>query len=213
MKNVVLIGDSIRLGYEKEVRELLGDDVQVFSPKENCRYTKFTLWGMFSWMESWGSPHVDLIHWNTGIWDLHRCTADGLLFTPLEEYLEVNRRLAIQMESYTKNLIWATIIPGGPALDKKMPVNSLINTDASAPKVHLTDYMEPWNADVRRYNAAATELMQSRGIRVNDLYSVIDGHLDEYISEDGIHPSPAGYSVLARKVAQEIRRVLDGTES
>ena len=53
MKNVVLIGDSIRLGYEKEVRELLGDDVQVFSPKENCRYTKFTLWGMFSWMESW----------------------------------------------------------------------------------------------------------------------------------------------------------------
>ena len=42
MKNVVLIGDSIRLAYEKEVRELLGDDVQVFSPKENCRYTKFT---------------------------------------------------------------------------------------------------------------------------------------------------------------------------
>ena len=192
MKNVVLIGDSIRLGYEKEVRELLGDDVQIFSPKENCRYTKFTLWGMFSWMESWGSPHVDLIHWNTGIWDLHRCTADGLLFTPLDEYVEVNRRLAIQMESYTKNLIWATIIPGGPALDKKMPVNSLINTDATAPKVYLTDYMDVWNADVRRYNEAATALMQSRGIRVNDLYSVVSENLEEYISDDGIHPSPAG---------------------
>ena len=41
MKNVVLIGDSIRLGYENEVRELLGDEVQIFSPKENCRYTKY----------------------------------------------------------------------------------------------------------------------------------------------------------------------------
>ena len=208
MKNVVLIGDSIRLGYEKEVRELLGDDVQIFSPKENCRYTKFTLWGMFSWMESWGSPKVDLIHWNTGIWDLHRCTADGLLFTPLDEYVEVNRRLAIQMESYTKNLIWATIIPGGPALDKKMPVNSLINTDATAPKVYLTDYMDVWNADVRRYNEAATALMQSRGIRVNDLYSVVSENLEEYISDDGIHPSPSGYSALAKKVAAEIRLAL-----
>ena len=127
---------------------------------------------------------------------------------PLEEYLEVNRRLAIQMESYTKNLIWATIIPGGPALDKKMPVNSLINTDATAPKVYLTDYMDVWNADVRRYNEAATALMQSRGIRVNDLYSVVSENLEEYISDDGIHPSPAGYSALAKKVAAEIRLAL-----
>ena len=208
MKTVVLIGDSIRLGYEKEVRELLGDDIQVLSPKENCRYTKFALWGMFTWMESWGSPKVDLIHLNTGIWDLHRCTADGLLFTPLDEFVEVNRRLAIQMESYTNNLIWATIIPGGPALDQLMPLNSLINTDAAATKVHLTDYMDVWNADVRRYNEAATALMQSRGIRVNDLYSEIAGKEDEYISPDGIHPSASGYSVLAHKVADEIRRAL-----
>lgn len=43
MKNVMLIGDSIRLGYEGRVRELLGSDVTVFSPGENCRFTKFTL--------------------------------------------------------------------------------------------------------------------------------------------------------------------------
>lgn len=47
MKNVLLIGDSIRLGYQGRVAELLGDDVKVYSPDENCRYTKFTLWGMF----------------------------------------------------------------------------------------------------------------------------------------------------------------------
>lgn len=112
MKNVMLVGDSIRLGYEGRVRELLGSDVTVFSPGENCRFTKFTLWGMFSWMEEWGNPHIDVIHWNTGIWDLHRCTADGENFTLLDEFVDVNRRLAIQMESYSENLI---CIPRSPA--------------------------------------------------------------------------------------------------
>lgn len=58
MKNVLLVGDSIRLGYQGRVKELLGDDVQIFSPGENCRYTKFTLWGMFSWNAGMGNPHI-----------------------------------------------------------------------------------------------------------------------------------------------------------
>ena len=65
MKNVLLVGDSIRLGYQGRVAELLGDDVKVYAPDENCRYTKFTLWGMFSWMSDWGYPKMDVIHWNT----------------------------------------------------------------------------------------------------------------------------------------------------
>lgn len=208
MKNVILIGDSIRLGYQERVKELLGEDVKVYSPDENCRYTKYTLWGMFSWMEGWGNPTPDVIHWNTGIWDLHRCTADGEIFTPLDEYLEVNRRLAIQMESYCKNLIWATMTPGGKGLDRHEPINSLINTNAAAPRVYLTDYMEPWNADIRRYNEAAAKMMESRGIRVNDLYSAVAGDTDKYISDDGVHPTPEGYEVLAQKVAAEIKALL-----
>jgi len=206
MKNVLLIGDSIRLGYQDRVRELLGDDVQVFSPNENCRYTKFTLWGMFSWMQGWGNPHIDVIHWNTGCWDLHRCTADGEIFTPIDEYIEVNRRLAIQMESYTDKLIWATILPGGKGLDKHEPVNYVVNMEA--PKVYLTDYMEPWNADVKRYNEACSKMMRERGIVVNDLYSLIVNDTDKYISDDGIHPNGDGYEVLAQKVAAEIKKML-----
>ena len=208
MKNVVLIGDSVRLGYEKRVRELLGPDVHVFSPDENCRFTKYALWGMWDWMERWGSPKVDVIHWNTGAWDLHRCTADGQIFTPLDEYLETNRRLAIQMESYCKNLIWATIIPGGRALDEMKKINVLYNTDAAAPKVFLTDTMEKWNADVCRYNAANSARMRARGIRVIDHYGALIGDTDRYISDDGNHPTPEGYDVLAHLTADAIREML-----
>ena len=34
MKNIILIGDSIRLGYQGRVAELLGDGVQIFAPGE-----------------------------------------------------------------------------------------------------------------------------------------------------------------------------------
>jgi len=35
MKKIVLIGDSIRLGYETYVKEALAGVAEVFSPKEN----------------------------------------------------------------------------------------------------------------------------------------------------------------------------------
>lgn len=206
MKNVLLVGDSIRLMYQSRVAELLGDGVRVFAPDENCRYTKYALWGMYSWYEGWGCPEIDVIHWNTGIWDLHRCTADGMIFTPLDEYLEYNRRLAIQMESYCKNLIWATITPGGRQLDEKKKTNySLKEGDT---RVYLCDYTDVWNGDVRRYNAACSELLSRRGIRIDDLYGVISADPDRFISEDGIHPSPDGVEALSQKVASEIKKLL-----
>ena len=139
MTNVILIGDSIRLGYENRVRELLGKSFTVYSPAENCRFTKYALWGMYAWMEGWGNPRADVIHWNTGIWDLHHATADGQVFTPLDEYLEANRRLAYQMESYSKKLIWATTIPGGPALNDRVKQNlSLIHIFVGYPKPRVS---------------------------------------------------------------------------
>ena len=62
MKNVLLIGDSIRLGYQQQVAELLEDDIHIYAPEENCRFTKYCLWGMHAWMEAWGNPHIDLVH-------------------------------------------------------------------------------------------------------------------------------------------------------
>ena len=207
MKNVILIGDSIRLGYQARVAELLGEDVKVWAPDENCRYTKFTLWGMFSWMEGWGNPKPDVIHWNTGIWDLHRCTADGEVFAPLPEYLETNRRLAIQMESYCDRLIWATSIPGGRELDEQKRTNYLVGEEGR-PSVYLCDYTDVWNADIRRYNEECSKMLRGRGIVINDLYAAIDGQTDKYISGDGIHPNAEGYELLASKVASEIKALL-----
>ena len=207
MKNVILIGDSIRLGYQARVAELLGVGVKVYAPEENCRYTKFTLWGMFAWMSDWNISKMDVIHWNTGIWDLHRCTADGEVFAPLPEYLETNRRLAIQMESYCDRLIWATTIPGGRELDEQKRTNYLVG-EQGHPEVFLCDYTDVWNADIARYNAECSKMLRGRGIVINDLYSVIAGRTDELIGGDGVHPNADGYEALAQQVAAKIREML-----
>ena len=206
MKTVVLIGDSLRLCYQSRVAELLGGDVKIYAPDENCRFTKYALWGMKMWMAGWGDPKPDVIHWNTGVWDLHRCTADGDVFTPLPEYLEQNRRLAIQMESCCKNLIWATTTPGGRQLDTQKKTNYVM-TEAG-PQIFLCDAQDKWNSDIRAYNKACAEMLSARGIKINDLYSVIAADTDRYLCEDGIHPSAEGTEALAQKVADEIKKLL-----
>ena len=205
MKNVLLIGDSIRLGYQSRVEKLLGKNVKVCAPEENCRYTKFALWGMFSWMEGFGNPKIDAAHWNTGIWDLHRCTADGQIFTPVDEYALYQHRMAVQMKSYTDNVIFANMTPGGKGLDAEdARINALINTNPDFVPVHLTAPMREWNNDVKRYNAAAEEVMAQMNIPVNDFYSAIIADTEKYICSDGVHMTDEGYDLLAKMTAEKI---------
>lgn len=208
MKNVFLIGDSVRLGYEPKLRELLGDDVTVYSPAENCRFTKFALWGIHWWWESMGCPHIDVAHFNAGIWDLHRCTGDGQPFSLPDEYDRDIERLGRRIQRIADKVIFANCIPGGAGLDEMQKINALENSDSGFTKVCLTLPEREWNVEVARYNAIAEGAMKRCGIPVNDLYSVIAPDTARFISSDGVHPTPAGYDALAEKCAAEIRKYL-----
>ena len=43
MKNLLLIGDSIRKGYDKSVRKTLEGKANVIFPEENCRFAAYLL--------------------------------------------------------------------------------------------------------------------------------------------------------------------------
>ncbi len=205
-KSVLLLGDSIRIGYCKKVRALLEDIADVYFPDDNCAYTKKTYWNFTIWA---GERHYDVIHWNNGIWDLHHVSPFGDHFSTLEEYLYDNKRLARLAREYGDKLIWATSIPGGKRLNERKAINALENTDRAFPKRFLTDAQEPWNAGIREYNEAAVKMYTEEGVRIDDLYSIMDAHLEDFISEDGIHPNEAGYTALAEQVASVIRKALE----
>ncbi len=182
MKKIMLIGDSIRIGYQAQVAALLGDEATLTWPDENCRFSTYTLFRLSAWVPD---DDFDVIQWNNGQWDV--CyMPDGKIHTPLAHYLEVQERIAALLLKKTKRLIFATTTPVWPQF-ANAPVNPRCNEDIMA------------------YNSAATSRLNRLGIEINDLYSPIAEDITRYISKDMVHLTEAGYERCASCVAAVIR--------
>ena len=184
-----MLGDSIRMFYQDRVKELLGKEYNVSAPEENCRFAAYTLNSLRMWLPAFPKP--DIIHWNNGLWDTAVLYAEDGCFTPLDEYIRSLERILRKLRTTGAEIIFATTTPTHPG------------------KVNWTGDMPPKhdNADIRRYNEAAVELMRREGIPVNDLYALVCDDIENYVCEDWIHPSPDGIETLAQAVAQRIREV------
>ena len=75
LPRVLLIGDSISIGYTVPVRKLLEGKVNVHRPLTNCGPTTRGLQGIDQWL---GDGKWDVIHFNWGLHDLKRMK-DGKL--------------------------------------------------------------------------------------------------------------------------------------
>ena len=105
---VTLLGDSIRQQYEHRVRELLGDTFDVWAPRENCRFSQYTLRGLFDWAE-----HMDgseIVHWNNGYWDVCRLFGDGT-FSDEDDYVKNMLRIIDVLQKKHCLVIFATTTP------------------------------------------------------------------------------------------------------
>lgn len=182
MKKVLLVGDSIRIGYQEHVKEILEGKAEVVFPEENGRFSKYTLWAINLWMNELGKP--DIVHFNTGLWDLHHEYPMVEALSTCEEYLENLRRIVNELQRTGAKIIFATTTP--IALDGVGRSN--------------------WEID--KYNEAAIELMKSLKIEINDLNSLIKQDLEGYICEDKLHLNETGYRISAEKVAGVIEKYL-----
>lgn len=183
MKKVSLLGDSIRLfGYGPLVPALLGEDVTVFQPQENCRFAKYTLRGMCEWRSE--LVNSDVIHFNCGIWDAGDVVGDGELFSSDEEYTETILRIARRLLQFTPKVIFATTTPVHPA------------------------YQSVDNRDVDRFNALVVPKLRALGVKINDLHSLVAADVEGNICEDHLHLSPLGAKRCAEQVARMISESL-----
>ena len=70
MKRVFLIGDSIRIGYDAYVRELLEGRAQVYWSGDNARFVQYTLRYISEWaVQDCDPERIDIAYWNNGLWD------------------------------------------------------------------------------------------------------------------------------------------------
>ena len=190
MKKVILIGDSIRLGYGGFVKELLADQAEVYFPQENCRFSQNILVGLSEWQNLAGDPAgVDVVHWNCGHWDMAHWRGEAKPLNSPAYYGEMLERIDGHLRHCLPNAkrVFALTTPMNP--DGSRPVN-----------VRTTD-------DVRTYNAVARLVMNELGVPVNDLFTLME-KAPSTIYADYCHYTEAGYRILAQQVATTIRTVL-----
>lgn len=190
MKKIVLIGDSIRMGYDKYVREALSDSAEVYYPEENCRFAEYVLRYAHEWKNNggWGSD-IDVVHWNAGLWDCLELFGDEPL-TSLSYYEEAIRRIDKRLRFLFPNakLIFAT---STPVAEERMRADF---------KRH--------NSTIRLYNETALRALAGTDTVINDLYAVCEA-LPESAHSDGVHYyTDEGTAAIGGKVIAELCHAL-----
>ena len=154
MKKIVLIGDSIRLGYEKFVKEGFEGVAEVYSPAENCRFAEYTLRFAHEWKSKGEWPtDVDVVHWNAGLWDVIRIFDDEPL-TPKCAYENFIRRIDKRLR---------LIFPGA---------KFIFATSTAVKEAGYGGTFKRFNKDIEEYNAIARAVLSETDTVIDDLYAV-----------------------------------------
>lgn len=205
LPNVLILGDSISIGYTLDVRSLLAGKANVFRPisangrgAENCNGTTKGVQAIDRWI---GDRKWDVIHFNFGLHDLKHVAKPG------EDAATSNPTDPRQasVESYTRNL--ETI------------VGKLQSTGARLVFATTTPVAPGTSSPLREpdvpplYNAAAEAVMKRHHILINDLFAFCRPHLEEWQQPRNVHFTAAGSKALAGKVAQIIEEELTAAKA
>ena len=194
MKKVLLLGDSIRMGYDSIVKEMLEGKAEVFYDDfDNGRFSSYTLWQANQMMRKFGK--FDIVHFNNGYWDMHIEAPMTEPIHPIPEYLSNLRRIVELCRTNGATVIFASTVPvckEGEGLD---------NTGTGA---NIT-YKNEW---VVEYNKHAKALMEELGVIYNDLYEAMLKDDNCYKCSDSLHLTEEGYTVCAKQIVDIIEGLL-----
>lgn len=190
MKKILLLGDSIRLGYDKYVKLAFKDKAEVFFPTENCRDSTYVLRSFYFWKDELKlGEDLDVIHFNTGLWDCLKLI-DGKYLNAPEKYKENIERICYHIREWFPNakVIFATSTPV---------------------REELFGECKRFNKDTEAYNAAACEIVKKYGWAVNDLYSVMSNSPLECYSDMTHFYTKEGTKIITNAVVESISKQLD----
>jgi acyl-CoA thioesterase-1 len=184
LPRVLLIGDSISIGYTLPVRKLLEGKANVHRILTNGGPTTNGVAHIDEWL---GSQRWDVVHFNFGLHDLKRMS-DGREQVPVRAYAWNLRLVVKRLKATGARLVWGSTTPV-PEGDVKPP-------------------RKP--EDVPAYNREAAKIMRANGITINDLYAFALPRLKEMQRPVNVHFTDQGSEALAGQVAEAILKVLRG---
>ena len=208
MKNLLLLGDSIRVGYCNFVKEKLAGQVNVFFPGENCRFAQYTLRELDRWVAE--CPKIDVVHWNNGLWDcahlgLTGTGDDGEAAGTTMKPAHVNSDYRYDEEPLTPPDVYGYMLQRVITRIRQLCPRSEIvfatNTpviEEDAPNIFRT------NAEIEQYNEIARKVMNKNNIRINELGAFAQTLGKEY-RRDWVHYNDAGCDLLAGEIIEYLQ--------
>lgn len=193
LPNVLLVGDSISIGYTEPVKLLLKGKANVYRIPGNGRATDYGRENVEKWIKE---RKYDLIHFNWGLWDLcyrnpesktqgHRDKVNGKLTHTPEQYKKNLEAIVASLKKSGAMLVWCSTTP--------------------VPKG------EPGRieGDEIKYNKIAETIMKKKFIMINDLHAhAMKKVPDIFIRPGDVHYTKEGSKYLAEKVASVIQEAL-----
>lgn len=188
LPRVLILGDSISIGYTLPLRAALEGIANIHRPTEGCGHTAKGLENLEKWL---GDGRWDVIHFNFGLHDLKH-TAHGKLVmppggervTPLDEYARNLDEIVNRLARTGARLIWRPTTP--------VPEGALGRIAG----------------DEEKYNTLAAEVMVRHGVAIDDLNPLIREGKVERTASDNVHFTKKGSRILARRIAYTIEREL-----
>lgn len=182
LPKVLIIGDSISIGYTPPVTKLLDGKASVVHHEGNAAHTNNGVEKLDSWL---GDTKWNVITFNFGLHDL-KIMEDGKHQVGVELYEKNLETIASRLQKTGARLLYVTTTP--------------------VPEGKLNPLRKP--GDELAYNAAALRVMKKHKIRIVDLYGFAKPKLTEIQRPANVHFTPEGDAALAGVVAKAIEKRL-----
>lgn len=192
LPKVLLIGDSISIGYTETVQKELAGEAVVERNPGNAAHSRNGVEKLDEWL---GDADWAVIHFNHGLHDLKyvdsegkntRDAATGHIQVPVEEYEANLEKIVLSLKKTGAKILFATTTPFPDRPEG--PLREARQTEI--------------------YNEAALRVMKKLEVAVNDLYSFALPQLAEIQRPNNVHFNPKGSEILGKEVARQIEELL-----
>lgn len=185
LPDVLILGDSISIGYTPIVARILAGTANVWRPDMNCGSTLVYREFLKKWL---GDRKWDLIHFNCGLHDINRKNNESIGRTegdrrvPLEEYVVNLEWITGTILAAANIAVWASTTPVPSEAETRVP------------------------GDEIEYNKAAEKVMMRKNVPVNDLNAFILPYTPEcHLALNNVHYTEDGYEKLGAEVVAVIK--------
>ncbi|MEP0366321.1 MAG: SGNH/GDSL hydrolase family protein [Cyclobacteriaceae bacterium] len=191
---ILIIGDSISIGYTPFVQKSLKGVAEVVHNPGNAQHTGNGLEHIKDWI---GDTEWDIIHFNWGLWDLCYRHPESQVQGQRDK---VNGTITYSLDEYESNL------------DSLV---QLIKMYSDAELIFVTTTYVPeeetgrFSEDAKRYNAVAEKVMKAHNVAVNNIYSKsVKIHRKYGKGNDDVHYTSRGYKHLGKQISKYLKSKL-----